>query len=233
VAQRFALPRALHEDGIRRYGFHGLSYEYVARRLREIDPLAAAGRVVVAHLGAGASLCALRDGRSVETTMSFTPLDGLPMATRCGALDPGVLLHLLAQPGISAARLSHLLYHESGLLGVSGASGDLRALRAADTPAAREAIALFVYQLRRELGALVAVLGGLDVLVFTAGIGENDAPMRAAVCDDARWLGVALDPAANAAHATRISSNDSAIKVFVVPTDEEAMIAIHTMAVLA
>jgi acetate kinase len=233
VAQRFALPRTWHDAGVRRYGFHGLSYEFIARRLRELDPGAAAGRVVVAHLGAGASLCAMDGGRSVDTTMSFTALDGLPMGTRAGSTDPGVLLYLLQQHGMSAAELSRLLYFESGLLGVSGVSGDMRQLMTSGEPAARQAIELFVYRTARELGAMVAVLGGLDALVFTAGIGENNAAIRAAICERARFLRLELDPRANEKHATVISSVNAAVKVFVLPTDEERMIALHTQALLA
>ena len=232
VAQRFALPRTLHDQGIRRYGFHGLSYEFVARRLREIDPVLAAGRVIVAHLGAGSSLCALHAGRSVDTTMSFTPLDGVPMATRCGALDAGVLLHLLAERQCTVEQLTHLLYYESGLLGISGISGDTRALLASDAPAAREAVEVFVYRVVREIGALVAVLGGLDALVFTGGIGEHQAAIRQAVCARAHFAGLELEAQANALNALQVSAGHSAAPVFVVPTDEEAMIAIHTRAVL-
>jgi acetate kinase len=232
VATRFALPRALHEAGIRRYGFHGLSYEFIAHRLREIDPAIAAGRVVVAHLGAGASLCAMDAGRSIETTMSFTPLDGLPMGTRCGALDAGVLLYLLQHDRMEAAELSRLLYAESGLLGVSGMTGDVRELAASDAAAAREAIQLFVYRTTCELGAMVAALGGLDALVFTAGIGEHSAAIREAICARAGFLQLELDSRANATHATRISTTRSGAGVFVVPTDEEQMIAMHVRAAL-
>lgn len=232
VAQRFALPRALHDAGIRRYGFHGLSYEFIAGRLREVDPVVAAGRVVVAHLGAGASLCALNDGRSIETTMSFTALDGLPMGTRAGSVDAGVLLYLLEHRQLDAAALSRLLYFESGLLGVSGISSDVRQLAASGATAAREAIELFVYRTVRELGAMVAVLGGLDGLVFTAGIGEHNAAIRAAICARAGFLHLTLDTQANAAHATGISTPASSAKVFVVTTDEERMIAMHTCAAL-
>jgi len=232
VAQRFALPRALHDAGIRRYGFHGLSYEYIARRLRDLDPAAAAGRVVVAHLGAGASLAALRAGKSVDTTMSFTALDGVPMGTRSGALDPGVLLYLLQQRRMSPERLTQLLYHESGLLGVSGISSDMRELEVSTDARAREAIELFVYRIAREVGALAAILGGLDALVFTAGIGENSPGIRRRVCNEMCWLGVTIDADHNAAHRAVISAPASAIKVMVIPTDEERMIALHTRAVL-
>ena len=232
LAQAFALPRALSEEGIRRYGFHGLSYEYVAQALPALDPAAGAGRVVVAHLGNGASMCAIAGGRSVATTMGFTALDGLPMGTRSGAIDPGVLLHLMRSRDMDAAGLEKLLYHQSGLLGVSGVSSDMRALRASADPHAREAIALFVYRIGRELGSLAATLGGLDALVFTAGIGENDAALRAEVCAAAAWLGVALDPGANQAGGPRISAPGSRVSAWVVPTNEELMIARHTRAVI-
>jgi acetate kinase len=232
VAQRFALPRALHDAGIRRYGFHGLSYEFIAHRLREVDPAVAAGRVVVAHLGAGASLCAMQAGRSIETTMGFTPLDGLPMGTRCGALDAGVLLHLLTHDRMDAAALTRLLYAESGLLGVSGITSDVRELAASDVAEAREAIELFVYRTACELGVMVAALGGLDALVFTAGIGEHNAAIRAAICARAGFLHLELDARANATHATRISTETSRVKVLVLPTDEERMIAMHVRGAL-
>jgi acetate kinase len=231
VAQTFAIPRALTEQGVRRYGFHGLSYEYIARRLPDHAP--DARRVVVAHLGSGASMCALFEGRSVDSTMGFTAVDGLPMGTRTGALDPGVVLYLLQQQGYDAARIERLLYKESGLLGVSGISNDMRDLLDSGAAAAQEAIALFVYQVGKHLGALAAVLGGLDALVFTAGIGENAPPIRGAVCRDAEWLGVRLDVAANQRHGPRISSDDSPVSAWVIPTDEELMIALHTEAVLA
>lgn len=182
LASRLAIPRALHDQGIRRYGFHGLSYEYIARRLRDIDPVLAGGRVIVAHLGNGASLCAMRDGRSVDTTMGFTALDGLMMGTRCGSIDPGVVLHLQTQMGMSAAEVEQLLYKQSGLLGVSGISSDMRALAASDAPEAEEAINLFIWRAAREAGALAASLGGLDGFVFTAGIGENNADVRSRIC---------------------------------------------------
>jgi acetate kinase len=232
LAQRFALPRELHDAGVRRYGFHGLSYEYIARRLRELDPAIAAGRVIVAHLGAGASLAALRAGKSVDTTMSFTALDGVPMGTRSGALDPGVMLYLLQQRRMTPERLAQLLYHESGLLGVSGISSDMRELEASTDARAREAIELFVHRIAREVGALAAVLGGLDALVFTAGIGENSSEIRRRVCDEMCWLGAAIDAGLNASHRAVISAADSAIKVMVIPTDEERMIALHTRAAL-
>ena len=230
VAHSFALPRAYQAQGLRRYGFHGLSYEYIVQRL----PSLAGGlpaRLVVAHLGNGASMTAIRDGQSLATTMSFTALDGLMMGTRCGSIDPGVLLHLLAQ-GMTPAALSHLLYEESGLLGVSGLSNDMATLLASPEPAAAEAVALFVYRISRELGSLAAALGGLDALVFTAGIGEQAAAIRAAVCSQAAWLGVKLDAQANATQQPCISLPDSPVSVWVVPTDEEKMIARHTWRVL-
>ena len=229
VARRLALPRASEADGLRRYGFHGLSFEYIAGELPALAP--ECDRVVVAHLGNGASLCAMRGGRSLDTTMSFTPLDGLVMGTRCGALDPGVVLYLLRQ-GRDADALEDLLYHRSGLLGVSGISSDMRTLLASDAAAAREAVELFVFRCAREAAAMAASLGGLDALVFTAGIGENAPPVRAAVADRLAWLGVTLDGAANERNATRISRTDSRVAAFVVPTDEQLMIARHTLAVL-
>ncbi len=206
VAQYIALPRRFADAGIRRYGFHGLSYEYIASVLPTLDPHLAAARVIVAHLGNGASLCALQNGRSIATTMGFSPLDGLVMGTRCGSIDPGVLLYLMDHHGMDARALEHLLYHESGLLGVSGVSSDMRVLLASADPCAQEAIELFVYRIGREMGSLVAALGGLDALVFTGGIGEHAAEIRAQVCQQASWLGLELDDAANAATSTRIST---------------------------
>lgn len=228
VATEFALPRRYFAAGVRRYGFHGLSYEYIARTLRDVDPVLAAGRVIVAHLGNGASLCAMRDGRSAETSMSFTALDGLVMGTRCGTIDPGVLLYMLQEEHLSASDIEHLLYKQSGLLGVSGMSGDMRELIASDTTAAREAIALFVYRIVQAIGGMLGALGGLDGLVFTAGIGEHAAEIRAAVCERLLWLGVDLDPAANARHANLISRAGSLVAARVIPTNEEIMIAQHT-----
>lgn len=232
VATRFGLPRALHDKGIRRYGFHGLSYEYIARALREADPVLSSGRVIAAHLGNGASLCALRDGHSIDTTMGFTALDGLMMGTRCGTIDPGAVIHLQTQEGMAASAVEALLYNQSGLLGVSGISSDMRALHKSDDPHASEAIELFTWRAAREASALLLSLGGLDGLVFTAGIGENDPVIRAATCDRLAWLGIAIDPAANAGNAPIISTADSLIAVRVIPTDEERMIAIHTLAAL-
>jgi acetate kinase len=228
VAQAYALPPEITREGVHRYGFHGLSYEYIAQALPGVDARAAAGRTVVAHLGNGASMCALREGRSVASTMGFTALEGLPMGTRCGSLDPGVLLWLMDEKHMDARGIEDLLYHRSGLLGVSGVSGDMRTLLASDVPAARAAIDLYVYRIGRELGSLAAALGGLDALVFTAGIGEHAAPVRARVCREAAWLGVELDEAANEAGGPRISSASSRVSAWVIPTDEELMIARHT-----
>ena len=232
VATRLALPRALSDKGIRRYGFHGLSYAYILRALRGIDAKLAQGRVLVAHLGSGASLCAMRDGRSIDTTMGFTALDGLVMGTRCGTLDPGVVLHLIEQEGMSAGAVETMLYTESGLLGVSGLSGDMRALHESASPHAAEAIESFVWRAAREIGALVSSMGGVDGIVFTAGIGENDPIIRAAIAARLGWLGLALDEAANAVNAAVISAADSAIVARVIPTDEERMIALATLAIL-
>ena len=229
-ASRFALPRALTVAGVRRYGFHGLSYEFIAGRLAQQAPALAAGRVIAAHLGSGASLCALRGGVSIETTTGFSALDGLVMATRCGLLDPGVILYLGRQ-GHSFGDIEDMLYHRSGLLGVSGLSGDVRVLLASDDPHAREAIAMFAYRIATETGALVSALGGLDGLIFTAGIGEHAPAIRSAVCGRLGWLGLRLDEPANAADADCISAADSRIDVRVIATDEEAMIAHHTRTV--
>jgi acetate kinase len=233
VAQEFALPRKFSDEGVRRYGFHGLSYEYIAARLHEIAPALAAKRLIVAHLGNGASLCAVHRGRSVASTMGFTAVDGLVMGTRCGAIDPGVILYLLDQHHMDARAIEDLIYRRSGLLGVSGIASDMRTLRASPEPAAGEAIALFVYRIVREIGSLAAALGGLDGLVFTAGIGENDAATRHEVAAGCGWLGVELDAARNGAGRGRISAEASRVAVWVVPTDEERMIARHTVATLA
>ncbi len=233
VAQRYALPAEFHDAGVQRYGFHGLSYEYIASALPELDGRAASGRTVVLHLGNGASMCALSAGRSVATTMGFTALDGLPMGTRCGALDPGVVLWLMDERGMDARAVEDLLYRRSGLLGVSGLSADMATLLASPAPEAAQAIDLFVYRIGRELGSLAAALGGLDALVFTAGIGENAAAIRARVCEAAAWLGVRLDAAANAVGGPRISSPSSPTSAWVLPTDEEAMIARHVRALLS
>jgi acetate kinase len=227
-AQMFALPRWLYEEGVRRYGFHGLSYEYVARKLPEYFPAAVHGRVVVAHLGSGASMCGIKDGKSVASTMGFSAMDGLPMGTRPGNIDPGVVLYLLQEKGMNASEIERILYKQSGLLGVSGISNDMRALHESSDPRAEEAISLFVYRIQRELGSLVAALGGLDALVFTAGIGENDADLRARVCERSAWAGIRLDPEANRRRGPKISTPDSAVSVWVIPTNEELMIASHT-----
>jgi acetate kinase len=232
LADWFALPRRFHDDGIRRYGFHGLSYEYIASVLPEVAPEIAAGRTVVAHLGSGASMCAMTAGRSIDSTMGFTALDGLPMGTRCGALDPGVVLHLIRAYGMDADAIERMLYQDCGLKGVSGISNDMRALLASDDPRARHAIDLFVWRICRELGALAAVQGGLDGLVFTAGIGERSAEIRRRVCEKAAWLGIEFDQAANAKGGPRISADGSRVAVYAIPTDEELMIARHTLAVL-
>jgi acetate kinase len=232
LAQQFALPRKLTAAGIRRYGFHGLSFEYIADILPAHIGERAAGRVVVAHLGNGASMCALRDRRSIATTMGFTALDGLVMGTRSGAIDPGVIFYLMRERSMSAAEVEDLLYHRSGLLGVSGVSSDMRELLASANPQAREAIELFAYRAARELGSLVAALGGLDALVFTAGIGETAAPVRTMICDAAQWLGMALDSDANARNDVVISTAASRVTVCVVPTDEEIVIARHTRRLL-
>jgi acetate kinase len=232
LAQSFALPRAITERGVQRYGFHGLSYEYIAMALPRFDHASARGRVVVAHLGNGASLCAMKNGRSVATTMGFTPLDGLMMGTRGGSLDPGVVLYLIDELGMGARAIETLLYRESGLLGVSGVSSDMRTLLASDLPDARLAIDLFVYRFRRELGSMVAAIDGLDALVFTGGIGEHAALIRERVCDDAAWLGVEVDRAANASGGPRISPAGARVSAWVIPTDEERMIAGHTREVL-
>jgi len=228
TATRFALPREYEQEGVRRYGFHGLSYEFTARRLAELAPDLVRQRVIVAHLGNGSSLCAMQDGRSVDTTMGFTALDGLMMGTRCGTIDPGVVLYLQQAHELSARDLEHRLYHESGLLGVSGISSDMRALLASDDPHAAEAVELFVFRIARETGALASTLGGLDGFVFTAGIGEHAAAIRLQVCQRLTWLGVEIDETANQAGTGRISSAASRVAVWVVPTDEEAMIARHT-----
>jgi len=232
VAQMFALPAELREAGIMRYGFHGLSYEYIASVLPGIDSRASEGRTVVLHLGNGASMCALQAGRSVASTMGFTAVEGLPMGTRSGSLDPGVILYLMDQRGMDARAIEKLIYQQSGLLGVSGLSSDMRVLMASETPQAKLAVDLFLYRIRRELGSLAASLGGLDAMVFTAGIGENAPLIRSRVCLDAAWLGVELDEAANAEGRRRISTDASRVAVWVIPTNEELMIARHTQRVL-
>jgi acetate kinase len=230
VATRFALPREYEAQGVRRYGFHGLSYEYIAGRLGEIAPSLAAGRVIAAHLGNGASLCAMRGGRSVDTTMGLTAMDGLVMGTRCGELDPGVILYLEQERGMSPGEIGDMLNLRSGLLGVSGGlTSDMRGLLASPDPHAQEAVELFVYRIARQIGALTSSLGGLDGLVFTAGIGEHASEIRTMVAERLAWLGVKLDPDANVRNAGLISAPESGIEVRVIPTDEEAMIARHTL----
>jgi acetate kinase len=232
VAEAFALPRRYTEGGVRRYGFHGLSYEYVASVLPTLDGGSEFERTVVAHLGNGASMCALRGYKSIATTMGLTAIDGLPMGTRCGSLDPGVLLYLMSS-GLDLEGLERMLYHESGLLGVSGISSDVRTLLSSSDSRAAEALDLFVYRVTRELGSLAAALGGLDALVLTGGIGENAVPIRARICSGARWLGLDLDEAANAAGGPKISRGTRRVSAWVVRTDDEMMIALHTRRVLA
>jgi acetate kinase len=232
LAQAFALPRQFSAEGVVRYGFHGLSFEYIASILPEIDPRLAAGRVIVAHLGNGASLCAMRNGMSVATTMSFTPLDGLVMGSRCGSLDPGVVLYLLQSQKMQPAELQQMLYEKSGLLGISQISSDMRTLLASTDPRAREAIDLFVYRVGREIGSLAAALQGLDALVFTGGIGENAAPIRAAICRSAAWLGIQLDDAANNQSMQKISTPDTPASAWIIPTNEELVIARHTASII-
>lgn len=232
-AELFGLPRKYLDAGVKRYGFHGLSYEFIAHKLREVAPEVASGRVVVCHLGSGASMCALKDGKSVDSSMGFTAVDGLMMGTRTGALDPGVVLHMVQHEGMDAKALERLLYKESGLLGVSGGlSNDMRVLLEAGTPEARQAVDLFVYRVVKEMGALAATIGGLDALVFTAGIGERATEIRRRVCEQAAWLGIVLDPAANERHGPRLTTPDSKASAWVIPTDEELMIARHTQALV-
>lgn len=223
VNDTFALPRKWFDEGVRRYGFHGLSYDYITSEITRTEPELAKGRIVIAHLGNGASMCATKDGQSISSSMGFTALDGLPMGTRCGQIDPGVLLYMMQHHDMSADDISNLLYKDSGLKGLSGISHDMRTLEASDDPKAREAIDYFVFRIRRELGAMSAELGGLDGLIFTGGIGENSAAVRRAVCVDLDWLGIAIDEKANGENARHIDTG--AVKVMVVPTDEEGVIA--------
>jgi acetate kinase len=225
VNDTFALPRALYAEGVRRYGFHGLSYDYVAGDLARTAPHLAEGRVVVAHLGNGASMCAIMNGRSVSSTMGFSALDGLPMGTRCGQLDPGAMLYLMDQKGLTAAQISDLLYKQSGLLGLSGLSNDMRTLEAAATPEAAEAIDYFVFRCQREVGAMAAALGGIDALVFCGGIGENSRLIRSRICERLDWMGIEVDHARNAANDRVISTDHSRTTVMVIPTNEELVIA--------
>jgi acetate kinase len=233
VADHYAIPHHFHAEGIRRYGFHGLSYEYIAGRLAGIAPDQANGRVIVAHLGSGASMCALNSGRSIESTMGFTALDGLPMGTRPGQLDPGAVVYLIAEKGMSASSVQHLLYHDCGLKGLSGLSNDMRELETSEDPRAAFAIDYFVYRVALNAGMLAAALGGLDAFVFTAGIGENSSFIRERIAAKLSWLGVVLDPAANAGQKQLISRPESAAAAYVIPTDEELMIAQHTLAMIS
>ena len=228
----YALPATYYEQGVRRYGFHGLSYEYIAERLADVAPDIAGGRIVVAHLGSGASMCAMKEARSVETTMGFTALDGLPMSTRPGQMDPGVVLYLIDQQGMTVAEVTDLLYRASGLKGLSGISGDMRDLLASKDPRAAFAIDHFIHRCALSAGMLAAALGGLDAFVFTAGVGEHSAPIRARISDRLAWLGAELDPAANEAGDTLISTSASRVRLYVLPTDEEQMIARHTLALI-
>lgn len=232
IAQLFAIPREFTRAGVRRYGFHGLSYEFIGQRLRQLAPQLASGRVIVAHLGNGSSLCAMREGRSVATTMGFTAVDGLMMGTRCGSLDPGVLIYLMDEQGMDARALEELVYKKCGLLGVSGVSSDMATLRKSREKSARAAIDLFVYRIIREIGSMVAAVGGVDAIVFTGGIGQNDGDTRAEIAAGCKWLGLVLDPVLNASSHTRIDRGDSKIAALVIPTDEEQMIARHTSALL-
>jgi acetate kinase len=233
VADRFAIPERLYAEGVRRYGFHGLSYEYIAARLKEAAPTLAKGRVIVAHLGSGASMCALRDGRSIESTMGFTALDGLPMGTRPGQIDPGVVLYLMTEKGMSAEAVQKFLYSECGLKGLSGVSNDVRDLQSSNLPGAVLAIDYFVHRISLHAGMLAAALGGLDAFVFTAGIGERSAIMRARIAEKLGWLGAELNPAANEAGQSVISSDRSRVLLHVMPTNEELMIARHSLALLS
>jgi acetate kinase len=228
VAEVVPLPREICRDGVQRYGFHGLSYEYIASVLPQVAPEIADGRVIVAHLGSGASMCALREGKSIDSTLGFTALDGLCMGTRPGAVDPGVILHLFQTLGLSAKEVETILYKKSGLLGISGISNDMRVLLDSREPAAVLAVDYFVYRAAKEIGALAAALHGVDAIVFTAGIGENSAEIRRLVTDASAWLGVDLDPGANLAGGPRISRAGSRVSAWVIPTNEELMIARHT-----
>ena len=228
VAELVPLPRDIRDTGVQRYGFHGLSYEYIASVLPKVAPEVAAGRVIVAHLGSGASMCALKNRKSVDSTLGFTALDGLCMGTRPGALDPGVVLHLIQGLGFSAKEIENILYKQSGLIGISGLSNDMRALLASSEPSARLAVDYFVYRAAKEIGALTAALGGLDALVFTAGIGENSAEIRKRICAASAWLGIELDEEANARRAARITTFTSKVSAWMIPTNEEQVIARHT-----
>jgi acetate kinase len=232
VAELVPLPREIRANGVQRYGFHGLSYEYIASVLPELAPEIANGRVIVAHLGSGASLCAMRDRKSIDSTLGFTALDGLCMGTRPGALDPGVVLYLFQNLGLSAKDVETILYKKSGLLGISGTSNDMRDLLGSSEPSARLAVDYFVYRAAKEIGALASVLGGIDALVFTAGIGENSPDIRSRICDASAWLGIELDANANSTKQRRISRAGSRVSAWVIPTNEELIIARHTGALL-
>jgi acetate kinase len=232
VAELVPLPKAIRDTGVQRYGFHGLSYEFIASVLPAVAPDVAEGRVIVAHLGSGASLCAMKARKSVDSTLGFTALDGLCMGTRPGSLDPGVILHLFQTMGYSANDVETLLYKQSGLIGISGISNDMRDLLANPDPAATLAVDYFVYQAAKHIGALAAALGGVDALVFTAGIGEHSAEIRRRICDASAWLGLTLDAGANTGHGPRISTSGSRVSAWVIPTNEELMIARHTGALL-
>ncbi|MDM7850606.1 acetate/propionate family kinase [Pseudochrobactrum kiredjianiae] len=232
TVRRFAIPREMHDQGIKRYGFHGLSYKSIAHQFTGLEPVLSKGKVVVAHLGSGASLCALDNGKSVDTSMSFSTLDGIPMATRCGNIDAGVLLHLLSQKDVSTDALTDMLYHRSGLLGMSGISGDSRALLVSTAPQAREAIDVFTLRIAGEICRLAATLGGLDAVIFTAGIGEHQPAIRASICKKLQWLGVELDETANEANVFRISAQSNRISAFMLATDEERVIAAETLQIL-
>lgn len=233
IAAHYAIPENLYAEGVRRYGFHGLSYEYIAGRLPEVTPGIAKGRVIVAHLGSGASMCAIQNGRSIECTFGFTALDGIPMGTRPGQIDPGVVLYLIEEKGMNTEAVKNFLYHECGLLGLSGISNDVRELEASSDPCAKFALDHFAYRVALNAGMLQAALGGVDGFVFTAGIGENSVEMRARIAERMDWLGVALDTSANAASRTLITQACSRVPLYVIPTDEELMIARHTLAVIA
>jgi acetate kinase len=233
LADHYALPERFYEQGVRRYGFHGLSYEYIADHLQKAAPQIASGRVIVAHLGSGASMCALSGGRSVESTMGFTALDGLPMGTRPGQLDPGVVLYLIEEKKMAPADVQRLLYHDCGLKGLSSISNDVRVLEASPDPRARFALDYFAYRVGLHAGMLAAALGGLDAFVFTAGIGENSPKMRMRIAERLEWLGVVIDPRVNAENVPQISKRDSRVVLLVLPTDEELMIARHTIALIS
>jgi acetate kinase len=233
VVDHYAIPERFYAQGVRRYGFHGLSYEYVAERLREVAPAGAVGRTIIAHLGSGASMCAVLEGKSVDSTLGFTALDGLPMGTRPGQLDPGVLLHLMSEEGMTVAEVQNFLYRECGLKGLSGGSNDVRWLETSTDPRAALALNHFVYRVGLYAGMMAAALGGVDAFVFTAGIGENSVNLRARITERLAWLGAVLDPTANKTHMQEISSSASRIRLYVIPTDEELMIARHTLGVLS